>query len=251
MTVHFVGAGPGAADLMTLRGQRVISAADVVVYAGALVPPEVLTWCKSDAVLHDSQHLSLDEIIELCRGAYDAGHQVARLQSGDPALYSAMAEQMRRLTQLGIPFEVVPGVPAFSAAAAVLRRELTVPEVAQSIILTRVSRRATAMPPGEQLAAFAATGATLVVHLAVQVIDEVVAEVVDHYGAACPVAVCAFVSQPAELMITGTLADIAQQVADHGVTKTAVIIIGPALTASQFGDSHLYSCARQFAKRIE
>lgn len=249
MAVRFVGAGPGAADLVTLRGQRVIAEAPVVVYAGALVPDEVLTWCNDDAELVDSQHLSLPEIVEIMVDANRRGLDVARLHSGDPSVYSAMAEQVRALTAARVEYEVVPGVPAFGAAAAVLGRELTVPGVAQSVVLTRVSRNATSMPPGEKLAAFAATGATLVVHLAVQVIDEVVAELTGFYGADCPVAVCGFVSQPDETIVRGTLADIVAATHAVGLTKTSVIIVGPALTASQFPGSHLYSCARQESRR--
>lgn len=249
MTVYFVGAGPGAADLMTLRGQRVVSSSPVCVYAGALVPQEVLSWCPDGAELVDSQHLTLAEIVEVMASASAAGQSVARLHSGDPSVYSAMAEQMRLLAERGIAYEVVPGVPSFAAAAAALGTELTVPEVAQSVVLTRVSRRATAMPQGETLANFGRTGATLVVHLAIAVIDEVVAELVPFYGADCPVAVCGYVSRPQEVLVRGTLASIVADVEQAQLRRTSVIIVGPALTASGFRDSHLYSCDRQLAKR--
>lgn len=247
--VCFVGAGPGAADLMTLRGRSVIEQADVVVYAGALVPSEVLTWASPDARLVDSQGLTLDEITHVVVDAVRAGQKVARLHSGDPSVYSAVAEQTRRLEEAGVVWTIVPGVPSFAAAAAVLGKELTVPGVAQSVVLTRMSRRSTAMPEGETLAAFAATGATLVIHLAVQIIDEAVAELVDVVGEDCPVAVCGFVSQPDEIILRGTIGTVAKQVAEAGITKTAVIVVGRALTAGDFQDSHLYSCARQLARR--
>ncbi|MDP9795783.1 precorrin-4/cobalt-precorrin-4 C11-methyltransferase [Catenuloplanes nepalensis] len=245
MTVHFIGAGPGAADLITVRGRDLIATSPVCLYAGSLVPPEMLSWCPPGARLIDTARLSLDEIIASLVEAHEAGHDVARLHSGDPSVFSAMAEQMRRLDAAGVPYDVVPGVPAFAAAAASLRRELTVPEVAQTVILTRTAERATAMPPRERLPTLAASGATLVLHLAVQRIDHLVTELSPHYGADCPVAVVARASRPDEQILRGTLTTIAPLVHEAGIKRTAVIIVGPALTASAFPDSHLYSPDRR------
>src|ERR671928_1021790 len=244
MTVHFVGAGPGAADLVTVRAARLIASCPVVLYAGALVPRELLATARPDARLVDTADLDLDAITAELVAAHEAGLDVARLHSGDPSVYSAMAEQMRRLDAAGIPYEVVPGVPAFAAAAATLRRELTVPGVGQTVILTRTSARSTPMPPSESLAVLGASRATLVLHLAVQRIAELVPELVPHYGADCPAAVVARASRDDELVLRGTLADIADQVAAAGVKRTAVVIVGPVLTAAQFPDSHLYSTTR-------
>ncbi len=245
MTVHFIGAGPGAPDLLTLRAQRLIAAAPVCLYAGALVPPEVLGHAPAHARLVDTQHLDLDAIVEELRSAHDDGHDVARLHSGDLSIYSAAAEQMRRLDALDIPWDVTPGVPAFAAAAAALRCELTIPAVAQTVVLTRYGRRASPMPPGEDLAGLAAHGATLVVHLGAQAIDEIVAAVQPHYGPDCPVAVVARASWPDERVLRGTLTDIAAAVEDAGIRRTATILVGPALAAEGFRDSHLYSGARR------
>jgi precorrin-4/cobalt-precorrin-4 C11-methyltransferase len=244
VTVHFIGAGPGAADLVTVRAARLIAACPVVLYAGALVPRELLDTARPDARLVDTADLDLDRITAELVAAHDAGSDVARLHSGDPSVYSAMAEQMRRLDAAGVPYDVVPGVPAFAAAAATLKRELTVPGVAQTVVLTRTSARSTPMPPGEELAAYAATGATLVLHLAVQRLDELVPELVPHYGADCPAAVVARASRDDELVLRGTLADIAAQVREAGVRRTAVVLVGRALAAEQFRDSHLYSTQR-------
>jgi precorrin-4/cobalt-precorrin-4 C11-methyltransferase len=244
MTVHFIGAGPGAADLITVRGQRLLAASPVCLYAGSLVPAELLTVCPPGARLIDTARLTLDEIVAEMVAAHAAGRDVARLHSGDPSVFSAVAEQMRRLDAVGVPYDVVPGVPAFAAAAASLGRELTVPEVAQTVILTRTAERATAMPPGEDLATLGASRATMILHLAVQRIDAVVAELIPNYGPDCPVAVVARASRPDELIVRGTLADIAAQVKDAGIKRTAVIVVGAALTAAQFPDSHLYSADR-------
>ncbi|WP_067504065.1 precorrin-4 C(11)-methyltransferase [Actinoplanes sp. TFC3] len=244
MTVHFIGAGPGAADLITVRGQRILAAAPVCLYAGSLVPRELLEVCPPDARLVDTADLNLDQIITELVKATAAGQDVARLHSGDPSVFSAVAEQMRRLDEAGVPYEVVPGVPAFAAAAASLAREFTVPEVAQTVILTRTAERATAMPPGENLATLGASRATMVLHLAVQRIEAVVAELVPNYGEACPVAVVARASREDEQIVRGTLADIAPKVREAGIKRTAVIVVGAALTASQFPDSHLYSADR-------
>ncbi|HEX2072447.1 MAG TPA: precorrin-4 C(11)-methyltransferase [Geodermatophilus sp.] len=244
MTVHFIGAGPGAADLITLRAARIIAAAPVCLYAGALVPRELLATAPPGARLVDTADLDLDQITAELVAAHESGLDVARLHSGDPSIYSAMAEQMRRLDAAGVPYDVVPGVPAFAAAAAALGRELTVPGVGQTVVLTRTSARSTPMPPGESLAAYAATGATLVLHLAVQRIAELVPELVPHYGVNCPAAVVAYASRDDELVLRGTLADIAGQVEEAGVRRTAVVIVGPVLAAEQFPDSHLYSTTR-------
>lgn len=245
MTVHFIGAGPGAPDLITLRGIQRLGSCAVCLYAGSLVPSEMLEHCPPGARLVDTATLSLDEIVAEFSAAERVGHDVARLHSGDPALLSAVAEQMRRLDALGIDYEVVPGVPAFSAAAASLGRELTVPGVGQTVILTRVARRATPMPPGEDLVSLGASGATLVVHLAAREIDRVVTELLPNYGADCPAAVVAYASQSDETVLRGTLGDIAAQVHAAGIVRTAVIIVSRVLTAATFPDSHLYSCARQ------
>ena len=244
MTVHFIGAGPGAADLITVRAARIIASTPVCLYAGALVPRELLDTAPAGARLVDTAELDLDAITAELVAAHEAGLDVARLHSGDPSIYSAMAEQMRRLDAAGVPYDVVPGVPAFAAAAAALRRELTVPGVGQTVVLTRTSARSTPMPPGESLAGYAATGATLVLHLAVQRIAELVPELLPHYGDGCPVAVVARASRDDELVLRGTLAGIADQVEAAGVRRTAVVIVGPVLAAAEFPDSHLYSTTR-------
>ncbi|MGY1759995.1 precorrin-4 C(11)-methyltransferase [Geodermatophilus sp. SYSU D00779] len=244
MTVYFIGAGPGAADLVTLRAARLIASAPVCLYAGALVPRELLDTAPAGARLVDTADLDLDQITAELVAAHGAGLDVARLHSGDPSIYSAVAEQMRRLDAAGVPYEVVPGVPAFAAAAASLKRELTVPGVGQTVVLTRTSARSTPMPPGEELAAYAATGATLVLHLAVQRIAELAPELAEHYGDDGPVAVVARASRDDELVLRGTLADIAGQVEAAGVRRTAVVVVGPVLAAAEFPDSHLYSTTR-------
>jgi precorrin-4/cobalt-precorrin-4 C11-methyltransferase len=244
MTVHFIGAGPGAADLITVRGLRLLAAAPVCLYAGSLVPGELLDHCPPGATLVDTADLTLDEIVAAMVDANAAGHDVARLCSGDPAVFSAVAEQMRRLDGAGVPYDIVPGVPAFAAAAAALRRELTVPTVGQTVILTRAQARSTTMPPGEDLAALARSGATIVLHLAVGRIRAVVDALIPGYGPDCPVAVVAYASRPDEVILRGTLAGIAETVEAAGVRRTAVIIVGPVLTATAFPDSYLYSAGR-------
>ena len=244
MTVHFVGAGPGAPDLITVRAQRLLEQCSVCLYAGSLVPAEILAHCPPAATLIDTADLTLDEIVAAMTDADTRGLDVVRLCSGDPAVFSAIAEQARRLDRAGIDYDIIPGVPAFAAAAAALRRELTVPEVGQTVILTRIAHRATPMPPGEDLPSLAATGATLVLHLAVQRIDQVVAELLPHYGPDCPAAVVAYASQDREVILRGALDDIAAQVLGAGVKRTAVIIVGRVLAAEGFRDSHLYSAAR-------
>lgn len=245
MTVHFIGAGPGAPDLLTLRAQRLIASSAVCLYAGALVPPEMLAHAAVGALLIDTQHLDLDQIVDEIEAAERDSQDVARLHSGDLSIYSAAAEQMRRLDQLGIPWDVTPGVPAFAAAAAALRRELTIPALAQTVVLTRYGRRASPMPPGEDLAGLAAHGATLVVHLGAQAVAEIASTLIPHYGEQCPAAVVMRASWPDELVLRGTLATIAESARAAGVRRTATILVGPALAADGFRDSHLYSRARE------
>ena len=234
MTIHFIGAGPGAVDLITLRGRDLIGACPVCLYAGSLIPQAMLGWCPPGARIVDTAPLDLDAIIAEMQAAHQAGQDVARLHSGDLSIWSATAEQMRRLDRLGIPYSVTPGVPAFAAAAAALKRELTLPGVAQSLVLTRTSGRASAMPERETLAAFAATGATLAIHLSIHVIDQVVAELTPLYGAACPVAIVFRASWPDETVLRGTLATIAEAVQQAGLERTALILVGPALGEDSF-----------------
>jgi precorrin-4/cobalt-precorrin-4 C11-methyltransferase len=244
VTVHFVGAGPGAADLITLRAQRLLAECSVCLYAGSLVPAEVLAHCPAGARLIDTADLTLDQIIAAMTAADAEGRDVVRLCSGDPAVFSAIAEQARRLDRAGIAYDITPGVPAFAAAAAALRRELTVPGVGQTVVLTRIAQRATPMPPGEDLPSLGAARATLVLHLAVQRVEQVVADLEPHYGSGCPAAVVAYASQQHEVVLRGTLGDIAAQVHAAGIKRTAVIIVGKVLAAEGFRDSHLYSAAR-------
>jgi precorrin-4/cobalt-precorrin-4 C11-methyltransferase len=246
MTVYFIGAGPGAADLITVRGQRLLESCPVCLYAGSIMPDELLALCPPDAKIIDTGPLTLDQIIAELADADAAGHDVARLHSGDPSLYSALAEQCRRLDAQGIGYEIVPGVPAFAAAAAALKRELTVPRVAQTVTLTRVATLSTPMPPGEELTALAQSGATLVLHLAAAQIDAVIPQLLDGgYGPETPTAVVAFASWPQQVVLRGTLAGIAGQMHDANLTKTAVIIVGDVLAAEGFTDSYLYSSARR------
>ncbi|OBJ55469.1 precorrin-4 C(11)-methyltransferase [Mycobacterium sp. 1423905.2] len=246
MTVYFIGAGPGAADLITVRGQRLLQRCAVCLYAGSIMPDDLLAYCPPDAKVIDTGPLTLQQIIEELVDAHAAGHDVARLHSGDPSLYSALAEQCRRLDALGIDYEIVPGVPAFAAAAACLKRELTVPGVAQTVTLTRVATLSTAMPPGEDLAALAQSGGTLVLHLAAAQIGTIVAQLQQgRYRSETPCAVVAFASWPRQTVLRGTLANIAEQMHQANVTKTAVIIVGEVLAAEGFTDSYLYSAARR------
>ena len=240
MTVHFIGAGPGAADLITVRGRDLLVRCPVCLYAGSVVPREMLAWCPKDARLVDTAPMTLDEIEAEYVAAHSGGRDVARLHSGDLSVFSAVAEQIRRLTRRGIPYTLTPGVPAFAAAAAVIARELTVPEIAQSVVLTRVPGRASRMPEGERLAAFAATGATLVIHLAIQSIETIVAELTPFYGTGCPVAVVARATWPDQQIIVGTLGNISDKLAVATIERTAVILVGPALAAQDFRDSALY-----------
>ena len=240
MTVHFIGAGPGAADLITVRGRDLIARCPVCLYAGSIVPKELLQFCPPGARIVDTAPMSLDEIEAEFVAAHSKGQDVARLHSGDLSIYSALAEQVRRLDRLGIPYTVTPGVPAFAAAAAVLGRELTVPEIAQSVVLTRMPGRASSMPEGEKLAAFAATGATLVIHLAIQSIGAIVEELLPVYGADCPVAVVVRASCPDERILRGTLGTIRAQVAAEPIERTALVLVGRALAAHDFRESALY-----------
>jgi precorrin-4/cobalt-precorrin-4 C11-methyltransferase len=245
MTVHFIGAGPGAPDLITVRGRDLLAQSPVCLYAGSVVPPALLAHCPPDARLVDTAPLSLDEIEAEFAAAHAAGLDVARLHSGDLSIWSAVAEQVRRLERRGIPYTLTPGVPAFAAAAAALGRELTLPEVAQSLVLTRVSGRASAMPPGETLPAFGATGATLAIHLAVHALPRVVAELTPLYGSDCPVAIVARATWPEERVVRGTLADIEQAVAADPIDRTAIVFVGPGLAAEEFRESALYDATYQ------
>lgn len=245
MTVHFIGAGPGAADLITVRGRDLIARCPVCLYAGSIVPKELLDFCPVGARIVDTAPMSLDEIEAEYVAAKAAGQDVARLHSGDLSVWSAVAEQIRRLAKLGIPYTMTPGVPAFAAAAAVLGRELTIPEIAQSLVLTRVSGRASPMPTGESLAAFGATGATLAIHLAIHALDRVVTELTPLYGAECPVAIVAHASRPEEKVLTGTLGTIEQLFAADPVERTAIIFVGPSLAVADFRESSLYDAYYQ------
>jgi precorrin-4/cobalt-precorrin-4 C11-methyltransferase len=245
MTVHFIGAGPGAPDLITVRGRDLIGRCPVCLYAGSLVPKALLDYCPSGARIVDTAPMSLDEIIAECQRATDAGHDVARLHSGDLSVWSALGEQLRRLDALAIPTTITPGVPAFAAAAAALGQELTLPEVAQSVVLTRTPGRASAMPPSETLSAFAKTRATLAIHLSIHALAETVAELVPHYGADCPVAVVYRASWPEERIVRGTLGTIVAALQESPMERTALILVGRVLDAESFRDSALYDAGYQ------
>lgn len=240
MTVHFIGAGPGAADLLTLRGRDLIAASPVCLYAGSLVPPALLDHCPPGARIVNTAPLSLDEIVAEIAAAHAAGHDVARLHSGDLSIWSALGEQLRRLRALAIPVTITPGVPAFAAAAAALEAELTLPGLAQSVVLTRTSGRASAMPPTETLATFAATGATLAIHLSIHRLAELVADLIPRYGADCPVAIVWRASWPDQHIVRGTLATIVDDAAG-GPGRTALILVGRVLAAKDFDESSLYA----------
>jgi precorrin-4/cobalt-precorrin-4 C11-methyltransferase len=245
MTVHFVGAGPGAADLLTVRATRLLAAAGVVLYPGTYLDPAVLAHVSPGAALIDTQHLDLDQITGHLIAAHREGREAVRLTSGDPSLYSALSEQARRLDEAAVPWDVTPGVPAYAAAAALAGRELTVPLLAQSVVLTRVRSRSTAMPPAESLTAFAATGATLALHLAITRTRELMQALAPYYGADCPVVVVYRASQPGELVLRGTVATIAAAVEGAGLRQAAVILVGPALGPRSGGESYLYDPARE------
>ena len=245
MTVHFIGAGPGAPDLITVRGRELIARCPVCLYAGSLVPKALLGHCPPGARIVDTAPLALDEIVAECRCATDAGQDVARLHSGDLSIWSALGEQVRRLDAEGIPYTVTPGVPSFAAAAAALGQELTLPAVAQTVVLTRTSGRASAMPAKEDLRAFAATGATLAIHLSVHVLDKIVADLLPFYGADCPVAVAYRASWADQRIVRGTLGTIAAEIAKSPMERTALILVGKVLSAHDFRDSALYDAAYQ------
>ena len=249
MVVHFVGAGPGAADLLTVRATRLLAAAAVVLYPGSYLDPEVLGHVSPGASLVDTQDLDLDEITARLVAAHHAGDDAVRLASGDLSVFSALAEQTRRLDTAGVPWDVTPGVPAYAAAAALVGRELTVPLVAQSVVLTRTRARSTAMPAGESLGAFAATGATLVLHLAITRTRELMAELEPDYGPDCPVVVVHRASQPGELVLRGTVATVADLVEEAGLRMAAVILVGRALDPAPGGESHLYAAGRDRGTR--
>ena len=240
MTVHFIGAGPGAPDLITVRGRDMIARCPVCLYAGSLVPKALLEYCPSGARIVDTAPMSLDEIVAEYKRATDQGQDVARLHSGDLSIWSALGEQLRRLEALDIPFTVTPGVPAFAAAAAALARELTLPEVAQSVVLTRTPGRASSMPETESLSAFAATRATLAIHLSIHAIEKTVAELIPAYGEACPVAVVFRASWPDERIIRATLGTIVGEVEKTNIDRTALILVGEVLAARDFRNSALY-----------
>jgi len=241
MTVHFIGAGPGAPDLITVRALEIIRRAPVVLYAGSLVPEAVIAEAPADARVLDTAPMHLDEIIGEMERAHEIGQDVARVHSGDPSIYGAIAEQMRRLDALGIDYDVTPGVSAYAAAAAALNTELTLPDVSQTVILTRTAVRSSSMPEGEDLATLGASGATLAIHLSVNNLAKVVRELKPHYGADCPVVVAYRVSWPDQQFVTGTLADIREKVKAAGFTRTALILVGRVLDRSGFDDSRLYA----------
>ena len=244
MKVYFIGAGPGDPELLTLKAQRVIGECPVCLYAGSLVPPEVVGCAPDGALVMDTAPMTLDDTHAQILGARDRGQDVARVHSGDPSLYGAIAEQIRRLRADGIEYEIIPGVPAYAAAAAALGQELTIPEIAQSIVLTRVSMKSTSMPAGETLENFARTGATLAIHLGVRALRDIERVLTPHYGADCPV-VCAYrVGWPDQMLIRGTLSDIREKARAEKITRTALILVGPALgQISEFKDSALYDAA--------
>lgn len=241
MTVHFIGAGPGAVDLLTLRGKNILSQCPVCLYAGSIVPREMLSFCPVDAILIDTASLDLDAIEVEYVKAHKAGLDVARLHSGDLSLYSAVAEQIRRLKKHDIDYTLTPGVPAFSAAASIIGKELTIPEVAQSIVLTRISGRASVMPEQEKLETYAQTGATLVLHLAIHRIEEIVVRLIPFYGANCPIVIAARVTWPNEQILWGTLETIVEQLRQQPIERTALIMVGPALQPNHDKESALYN----------
>jgi precorrin-4/cobalt-precorrin-4 C11-methyltransferase len=241
VTVHFIGAGPGAADLITVRGLRLIERCPVCLYAGSLVPRDIVAAAPPGARVIDTAPLTLDEIIAEIATAQCQGHDIARVHSGDPSLYGAIAEQIRRLEALGIPYDITPGVPAFAAAAAALRRELTLPGVAQTVILTRTATRSSAMPEGESLDRLAAAGATLAIHLSITNLARIVRQLLPYYGPDCPAIVAYRVSCPDQRLICGTLADIREQAKRAGITRTALILVGHALAGEGGIDSRLYA----------
>ena len=249
MTVHFIGAGPGAADLITVRGLRLIQSCPVCLYAGSLVPEEIVKAAPVGARVIDTAPLTLDDIIAEIETAHAQGHNVARVHSGDPSLYGAIAEQMRKLDKLGIDYDVTPGVPAFAAVAAVLKTEFTLPEIAQTVILTRTAMQASAMPDGETLEELGRSKATLAIHLSIRNLGYIERALTPHYGADCPVVVAYRVTWPDQLIIRGTLSTIAKKVRAAKLTRTALIVVGPVLDAHDFRDSALYDGAHEHVLR--
>jgi precorrin-4/cobalt-precorrin-4 C11-methyltransferase len=243
MTIHFIGAGPGAPDLITVRGLNLIRRSPVCLYAGSLVPPEVVAEAPVGGRVIDTAPLNLEEIIAEMVAAHEREEDVARVHSGDPSIYGATAEQMRRLDELGIPYDVTPGVPSFAAAAAAMKRELTLPEVGQTIIVTRTATRSSPMPNGEDLATLGKSGATLAIHLSITNLANVVADLLPNYGADCPVVVAYRVSWPDQMIIHGTLGDIREKVKAEGITRTALVMVGRTLGEAAFPDSKLYDAA--------
>ncbi len=240
MTVHFIGAGPGAPDLITVRGRELIARCPVVLYAGSLVPQAVIAFARDDARVLDTAPLTLDEIVVEMERAHRAGDEVARVHSGDPSLYGAIGEQIRRLEALGIDYDITPGVPAYAAAAAALGCELTLPEVSQTIVLTRTAMKSSPMPNREDLETLGRSGATLAIHLSVRNLKSVQEALTPHYGPDCPVAVVYRATWPDQQVIRGTLADIRRKVRDAKITRTALVLVGPVLAAAGFADSKLY-----------
>ena len=241
MTVHFIGAGPGAADLITVRGLKLIQDAPVVLYAGSLVPEAIIAEAATDALVMDTAPMHLDQIVEEMRKAHAAGKDVARVHSGDPSLYGAVAEQMRRLDAMGIDYDVTPGVSAYAAVSAALKKELTLPDVAQTVILTRTAVRSSSMPNAEDLDTLGKSGATLAIHLSVNNLAHVQRALIPHYGEDCPVVVAYRVTWPDEMFIEGTLGDIRDKVKAAGITRTALIMVGRVMGAETFEDSRLYA----------
>jgi precorrin-4/cobalt-precorrin-4 C11-methyltransferase len=241
MTVHFIGAGPGAPDLITLRGRDLIAACPVCLYAGSLVPEEVVAFAPADARVIDTAPMNLDEIMAEIVAAHDRGQDVARVHSGDPSLYGAIGEQIRRLKELGIDYVITPGVPAFAASAAILGLELTLPDISQTVILTRTAMKSSAMPSGEDLEILGRSGATLAIHLSVRNLRNVCRDLIPNYGEDCPVAVIYRATWPDEVVIRGTLADIREKVRAAKLTRTALVLVGRVLDTEDATDSRLYS----------
>ena len=249
MTVHFIGAGPGAPDLITLRGLRLIESCPVCLYAGSLVPDEVVRSAPKNARVIDTAPMTLDDIIAEIQAAHAQGKDVARVHSGDPSLYGAIAEQMRRLDALSIPYDVTPGVPAYAAAAAVLKTEFTLPEIAQTVILTRTAMQASAMPPGETLEELGRSRATLAIHLSIRNLAYIERALTPYYGADCPVVVAYRITWPDQLILRGTLSTIAAQVRAAKLTRTALVLVGEVLGKHDFRDSALYDAAHEHVLR--
>ena len=249
MTVHFIGAGPGAPDLITVRGLKIIQSCPVCLYAGSLVPEEIVKAAPANARVIDTAPLTLDEIITEVEAAHAKAQDVARVHSGDPSLYGAIAEQIRRLEKLGIPYDVTPGVPAFAAAAAVLKTEFTLPEIAQTVILTRTAMQSSSMPPGETLEELGRSGATLAIHLSIRNLAYIERALTPHYGADCPVVVVYRVTWPDQMVIHGTLSTIAKKVREAKLTRTALILVGRVLDAHDFRESALYDGAHEHVLR--